>query len=107
MVQRWDFRETEKRELEAEAKRKAGVTSCLSSKNRVAIVRGIIWNTNFFCQVKEKSGNSMVGQVNLGRTRKVREIETNWLRQSSENVLILFMQKGCTSWKDSVGTAPS
>ena len=77
MVQRWDFRETEKRELEAEAKRKAGVTSCLSSKNRVAIVRGIIWNTNVFCQVKEKSGNSMVGQVNLGRTRKVREIETN------------------------------
>jgi hypothetical protein len=26
VVQRWDFRETEKREIEAEAKRKAGVS---------------------------------------------------------------------------------
>lgn len=31
MVQRWDFREQEKRELEAEQKRKAGVSS--TSKN--------------------------------------------------------------------------
>lgn len=28
VVQRWDFREQEKRELEAEAKRKAGVSTC-------------------------------------------------------------------------------
>ena len=35
VVQRWDFRETEKREIEAEAKKKAGVcyiSSCSISK---------------------------------------------------------------------------